>query len=368
MKIAYIIDHLRSDGTQRFLCQLVVGLAKRGHEQTVICLNDSYDELLVATLCSSPAKVEIIGKKKLILGIGLLPIKIRLTLNSFDAVVTLLLFSDIFGRTAAHWCHVPLVVSSIRARNINYSGVQRYLVRQTMRWSDKIVLNSKQIFDYAVYKEGVPPEKAIIISNGINVDQYINLANRSGICNELGIGQEAILIGSVGRLEYQKGFDILLAALTKLERCDIHLILLGTGTAERALREKVISLGISRQVHFTGYRQDVPRFLTALDLYVQPSRFEGMPNALMEAMAAGCPVIASDIDGIRDLIIDEKMGWKIEKENEDILAQTIQTALLNQEEARQRGCQAQNWIRENFSVSKMVDEWEKVLLSSRKQA
>ncbi len=359
--IAYIIDHLRSDGTQRVLSQIVAGLAKRGHMQTIICLNDSCDDSLLQTLHSSPAEVQIIGNLKLIVGVGTWPIISILRRKSYDAVVTFLLYSDIYGRAAAHLCHVPHIVSSIRARNVHYNGLQRFLVRFTMRWADSVVLNSRQIYEYAIQEERASPEKVTVIPNGINMEPYLLPSDRSGIFQELGITQDASLIGSVGRLDRQKGYDILFAALAKLERPDWHLVLIGAGSEERALKEQMISLGLSKQVHFTGYRRDVPRLLRALDLYVQPSRYEGMPNALMEAMAAGCPVIASDVDGNCELIKNGVHGWLVPVEDITTLAQTIRFVILNQDIAKQCGQLGKVRIQNEYNQQTMVDSWEEVL-------
>ncbi len=363
LRIAYVIDHLRLDGTQRVLSQLVIGLAQRGHDQTVICLNDSWDDLLLKDIRSLAAEVEVIGKKKLLTGIGIWPIVSILNRKPYDAVVTFLIYSDIFGRFAAHQCRVPRIVSSIRARNIHYTAWQRLLVRWTMRWANSIVLNSHQIYEYAIQEESAPPEKVIIIPNGIDIEPYLHPVDRASFFRELGIEQDALLIGSVGRLDRQKGYDVLLNAMAQLHRQDIHLVLIGTGPEERALKEQMRSLHLSEQVHFSGYRRDVPRILKAFDLYIQPSRFEGMPNALMEAMAAGCPVIASKIDGIRDLVVDGQTGWMIEQEDINNLAQAILYALSNRGEAYQCGLQAQESIRKNYTINNMLDAWEQILSS-----
>src|SRR5438093_5430486 len=149
MRIVYFIDHLRRDGTQIVLEQLVDGLAARGHEQAVVCLNDSWDTSLVARLRKLGAEVRVIGKLALVNGVGLLGLWSWLRRRRFDAAVTLLFASDVLGRPLARGARIPRIVSSLRARNVNYSWWQRRLARYTMRWADAVIINSASVREFA---------------------------------------------------------------------------------------------------------------------------------------------------------------------------------------------------------------------------
>ncbi|NTV65462.1 MAG: glycosyltransferase, partial [Oscillochloris sp.] len=170
------------------------------------------------------------------------------------------------------------------------------------------------------------------------------------------------LLACVGRLTPQKGQDLLLHALGQLGMADIDLLLIGEGEDEAKLRDLAAQLGIAGQVHFTGYRRDVSRILGTLDLYVHPARFEGMPNALLEAMAAGCPIVASAADGSRELITDGLSGWLVPVGNVERLAQAIGAALNDPAAARRRGAHARARAVAHYSLQAMISAWERILV------
>jgi glycosyltransferase involved in cell wall biosynthesis len=361
MKIAYFIDHLRGDGAQRYLTQLAIGLAQNGHQQTVLCLNDSYDASLVKQLDTIGIQVCVIGKGSLLTGRGLVSTWYRLRREQFQVAVTFLFFADILGRSLARTAGVPHVVSSIQNRNIGYKPWQRLLCRFTMRWVDGVVLNSAHVRSFAITEEGAPANRITVIPNAIHTEDYCVPVDRSDVLDELGLAADQPVIGCVGRLTYQKGFDVLLEALSRLKRSDLQLLVVGTGELEGELQAQTEALGLARQVRFVGYRRDIPRLLNVLDLYVQPSRHEGMPNALLEAMASGRPIVASAVDGNCELIQDGIDGWLVPPENAAALSNAIQTALSDKVEAQRRGRAARQHA-ELFTVEHLVTSWETLLM------
>jgi len=365
MRVLYCIDHLRADGAQRTLAELVEGLVGRGFAQAVLCLNHSYDPELADRLSKARAEVRFAGKAALACGWGLFSAWRWIRRERFDVAVTMLFFSDVIGRTLARAAGVPRIVSSVRARNTNYTSWQRWLVQRTMRWADVVVLNSAVVRGFAVAGEGARPERIVVIPNGVRVQALSSRSERASIRAEWEVSPEQSLLGSVGRLTRQKGFDLLLSAQAALGRPDVQLLLVGTGEEENRLRAQAAALGLQGRVHFAGYRRDVPRLLGALDLYVQPSRFEGMPNALLEAMAAGLPIVASAVDGICELITDGVQGWLVPAEDPAALAQAIGTALGNRTEAARRASAARLRATAQFSLEAMVTAWENVLRQER---
>jgi glycosyltransferase involved in cell wall biosynthesis len=121
------------------------------------------------------------------------------------------------------------------------------------------------------------------------------------------------------------------------------------------------NLGLSDRVHFLGYRRDASRMLQNLDIYLQPSRFEGMPNAVLEAMAVGCPVIASAVDGHCELIEDGRSGWLVTLEDPVALTAALSASVADPAEARRRGNAARQRVIDYFSTEKMVAGWEAIL-------
>jgi glycosyltransferase involved in cell wall biosynthesis len=254
------------------------------------------------------------------------------------------------------------VITSIRSRNQHYTALQRVLVRLTMPLADVVVLNGAHAHDFAIHVEGARPERIRLIPNGIDIVHAPILAT-NGLCSLLNLPASSRLVGSLGRLSYEKGHDQLVAAFALLGDQSVHLVLIGDGNEREQLRLQAELLGIAARVHFIGQRQDAKELISDLAVFVHPSRQEGMSNALLEAMAAGRPIVATAIDGNRELISDGIHGWLVPPEDPGALAQAIRSALENPVEAQRRGMAAQARAAQAFSMSAMVDAWERVLQS-----
>jgi len=361
VKIVYFIDHLRPDGTQRVLTQMVQGLGGRGHSQAVVCLNDSWDAAIVDSMQANGCPVRVVGKAALATGVGLVNLFRWLRRERFERAVTLLFYADVLGRPLARAAGVPRLVTYIQARNTNYSGWQRWLVRKTMPLADQVVVCTRFLGEYVVQAEGATVDQIRVIPHGISMNGSKAYKDSQALRSELNIPAGSPLVGSLGRLTRQKGYDVLLEAIAHMAQPDVHVLIAGNGEAHADLKAQAERLNLSERVHFAGYRQDAPDVLHALDVYVQPSRFEGMPNAVLEAMAAGCPIVASGVDGHCELIQDGVNGWLVPPEDSQSLAKALTAALSNLEDARRRGQAARQKVQAEYSLERMTAAWSAVL-------
>lgn len=361
MKIIYFIDHLRPDGTQTVLRQLVRGLASRGHRQAVVCLNGSWDRGVVAELRSHGAEVRIVGRAALLSGVGPAQLLGWLRRERFDVAVSLLFFADLIGRPLARAAGVPRIVSSVQNANDHAPRWQRAASRAMAEWADIVISCSTSVREVSIAVEGLSPDRVVVVPNGLRWQAYADPMPRGALAAELAAPADAVLVGNVGRLTYQKGQDQLLQALAATGRDDLHLLIAGTGELEGALHEQARALGIAARVHFAGHRRDLPRLLGALDLYVHSSRYEGMPIAVLEAMAAARPIVATAVNGTRELIEDGVSGWLTPAHDPASLAATMRCALDDPAEAGRRGAQARRRVQEQFSEEAMVAAWERHL-------
>ena len=362
IRIGYVIDSLRRDGTQTALMNLVNGLAERGYEQRVYCLNNVAHPDVLRFLTDSGAAVVVVGKAQLVTLVGLNRIFSEFRHWRPHIVQTFLPFADAIGRTLARVAHVPIIVSAVRARNVEKRWWQFLLDRKTVRWVDRIIFNSKQVIPFALAREGVRPEQAIYIPNGVEVKPQDCLLAARRIRSDLGIAPATNVIGTVGRLHLQKGHRYLLSAFAQVltEVPDAALLIVGDGPLRGELEAEAGRLGIVRQVYFLGERGDVPDLLCCMDVYVQASLYEGMPNAVMEAMAAGKPVIATEVDGTQELIEDGETGWLVEASDMRTMAERIVYALKNVTEARSVGAAAAQRICRDFSLDNMINAYDQL--------
>ncbi|MBK9712529.1 MAG: glycosyltransferase [Kouleothrix sp.] len=368
MKLVYFIDHLRPDGAQKFLHQLVEGMASRGHQQIIICLNDSWDTGLVEQIRRAGVRVHIVGKIPLASGIGWLMTLRLLRRDQYDVAITCLFAADVIGRLLARAANIPRIITAVQTRNANYPWWKFWLVRLTAPLADLVVSCSATIRTFVAQHEGVPLSRIEVIPNSVSVGESRGSYSSEQVREELGLGPNDVLIGSVGRLTEQKGFDVLLHALPMVHGSRLRVVIAGVGELDAMLRRLAAELGIADRVYFAGYRRDVSSLLSALDLYVHPSRFEGMPFAVLEAMAAGCPIVASAVDGTRELIDDGVHGWLVPPDDPVALAYAIDAALGDIAEARRRGELARQRVAAQFNVDAMVDAWEQILIDITREA
>ena len=345
-----------SAGTQNWLTLLVPALAARGFAVRVYSMRAiSHPEILERL--APHARTEIIGESRLWTGTGLVQLARELRSWPAHIVQTALPTSDMIGRTLGRLAGVPAIFSSIRGRNVDKSNWQKWLDRRTAHLAEAIVFNDHDAVPFAMRHEGVRADQVVYIPNGVPITH----ARRppSEIRAELHTPTEATVIATVARLHPSKGQEYLLQAFRLVRRRfpGTVLWLIGDGECRAALEGLARQLEIAEAVRFAGTRRDVRDILDAIDLFALPSLWEGMPNALMEAMAAGRPVIASDTDAIRELVIDRKTGWMVKPADAEGLARTMIEILGDRHQAAEIGRAGMLYVQRHFSLDRMADAY-----------
>lgn len=184
---------------------------------------------------------------------------------------------------------------------------------------------------------GVPSERCLLIENGIDLAEYARTRSRQEARRSLGIPAERFIVGAVGRLSDEKGFDLLIRAVDRLARVglDVELLIAGEGDEEPRLRTLAAELGCGERVRLLGYRADVKELYQAFDVFALSSLREGLPNVLLEAMALEVPVVATRIAGVPRLIDDQHNGLLIPPGSLDELTLALER-LLRDAELRRR--------------------------------
>lgn len=236
--------------------------------------------------------------------------------------------------------------------------VRARLALRAFRRADAAVAVSAATADRLAQLARLPRERIHVIPNGIDVDAFraVDAAGaRAALMQTMAIrpGARLLLIPAV--LREGKGHEHLFDAVRALrERVDVQLLVAGSGEREAALRSQAADL--AGRVVFLGHRDDIPLLMAACDLVVLPSLFEALPTALMEAAAAGRPVVASEVGGVPEIVEHGKTGLLVPPGDPAALADAIERVLLDSGLSRQLGQEAERHACEHFSIARQADE------------
>lgn len=252
---------------------------------------------------------------------------------------------------------------------VNFAGVTPVYYWLDKHWwlrrYDRIICVSDSVLNEC-RRAGVPESKCVVIENAIDEEQFRRTRSVEAAKREMwDAGESQLVIGAIGRLAEEKGFDRLIEAFVHLldTGVDARLVIAGEGPEEAALKEQIAMTGRGNQIALVGFCQDTRRFLESLDLFVLSSLREGLPNVVLEAMAMGVPVVATDVGSVRRLIQNGYNGLLIEPGN----VQAIQFAmneLAGSRRQRMRYAEAavetivQNWSfrRRMYRISEVYRE------------
>ena len=267
---------------------------------------------------------------------------------------TWMFHANIPGRVLGRLAGVPIVISSERTMAME-SRLRCWLNRITDALTDRVVCVSQRVADFVVRQVGIPRRKTVVIPNGIDVRNFEHLPIKQQARAALGLPFDQVLIGTVARLDPVKRLDVLLQAMKSLS--DVYAIIVGDGPERARLGAMRKRLGLDR-VHFVGQQGDVRPWLAALDVFVLSSDWEGMPNAVLEAMAAGLPVVATTVGGMPEVVVDGVTGLLIPPRDPQALAQAINVLLVDPERRYEMGQTGRERVRQHFTVEHMVEETE----------
>ncbi|RPI22786.1 MAG: glycosyltransferase family 1 protein [Chloroflexota bacterium] len=233
-----------------------------------------------------------------------------------------------------------------------------FLYRLASRWVNGFIAVSEDVGAAIAETIGPKREKIAVISNGVDVRRYRRDVDRQGIRQELGLPEDARLASVVGTLKEQKGHRYLIeaAAPVLVRRPGLHILIIGDGVLGPALQAQAREAGLEGQIHFLGNRSDVPELLAASDYFILPSLWEGLPMALIEAMASGLPIIATDVSGARQVMDSGETGILVPPGNADELRNAIVQMLANPLKAQAMGAAARRHVEAAYSAQKQVSE------------
>ena len=279
--------------------------------------------------------------------------------ESPDVINSFLFFDNQVARVTGQIVNGTSIITGVRSVPNDRPGHRSLLDKKTQPWSDIIVSNSEAGAEYAI-RRGASPEKVRVIRNGRDIDLFTNGRATDELYASLGLIRDHTIVGTVGRLVERKGHYDLLRAWAEITETypDARLLIVGDGPEHTGLKKKARELDCLHSVVFAGQRNDVPDLLDMMDVFVFPSHYEGLPGALIEAMIAGLPIVATPVDGNAELIEDGVTGRFVPPHDDEAIADRL-TELLDDTDLREDlGTAASEYARGEFAIESMVTEFE----------
>jgi len=247
-----------------------------------------------------------------------------------------------------------------------HSTRERYLYYPADKWLlaryPRVVAVSTDIRNELV-RHGARPDRVTVILNSIDPDAFVrDPSRRAAVRHGLGLDNDAIVVGAVGRAEPQKRFDLLLDAMAPVMAGSsrIRLVIVGEGSRLSSLKEHARALGIADRCVFTGHRSDIADLHNAFDLFVQSSEYEGTPNAVLEAMAMTSPLVATDVGGTAELAVDGEHGLIVPPHDVPALTAAVERVLHDPEAAQARARAARRRVETDLSFATRTRKLEDI--------
>lgn len=371
LSILFLGTQMAFGGAQTLLLDQAIWFKRQGHKVTAAFFydrddlynkwKDTYDFPLYKL--SAFDKADGYVKKIISLFAGILHLWSLLRTERFDAVIAFTHDSNILALPLAWLAGVPVRV-----------GTHLGIIRDIPRWREKfhsflvnvgiiqvLVAASTRTRDNAI-QEGVFPERIEIIFNGISSFQ-VDETDRVNTRQQLGLHEDDFFLLAVGRLVYEKGHEFLVDAIPSVLRSFPKLTvgICGSGPLLGQLEAQISSLSLEKNVKLLGRWENVRELLAAADAFVLPSRWEGLPMALLEAMMAGLPVIATRVQGVEEVIENGVQGFLVPLENPEELSKAILQLLDGSVQRSAMGLAASSRIMQSYTTDQMCEKYLSVI-------
>lgn len=349
IRVVYLVHTLAVGGAEEMVLNLVRHLLGR-FEPVVVCIDHA-----------GPIGAEVEKTGVAFHALGLQPglrrpadlWRLQQFLHSIQPTIvhTFLLTASLYGRFAAMLARVPIVIGT----EVNIYERKQPLHRAAERWlmqhTDAVVASAESVREFYIKQVSAEPDKVAVIYNAVDWSQLDANRSRDQLRAEFGVPLDAPLAGIIARLTEQKAHRVLFEALASSpELAALHLLVVGDGELRDDLKRRVEQLGLAGRVHFAGARRDLGNILGAIDMFLMPSLWEGLPLSLVLAMGANLPVVASRVAGIPEVVRDGVSGLLVKPGDAADLASALVRLLEDGDLRRRLGQAASDFVRPRFGV------------------
>jgi len=361
-------------GTKRHLYSLVTAMDKDKFRNVVACPSVRHpafgDESLVSDLERAGIEVKIVEMKRSISPISDLACLWRLFLlmkgDHYDIVHTHSSKAGFLGRIAAKMAGTKVILYTPHGLYfLGQRGLRKRFYLSLERFAglftDKLIAVSQSERAEVINNKIIDADKVTVIENGINLRTF-DFETNPDTKQELGLDPNAPIVGTVSRFSMQKDPENLIMAIAQVVQAapETQFVWCGNGELREGIESLTTKLGLHEHIIFTGFREDVLKIVAQFDICVISSLFEGLPYTILEAMALRKPVVATDVTGSRDVIIDGRTGLLVPPQDPDALAQAILCLIRDREMAREMGNAGRKLVEERFGLDQMVIKTEQL--------
>lgn len=352
IKILHILPNLSHGGAERVCYNILNNLNLEKFSPSLLLFKENNSGEDFKSILKSKG-IEIISlEKKCLIDLKNFYQIIKVIKKIQPDIVHTHLGGDIYGRLAAKLVKTPIIVSTEHNLNYNEKTSATLLKTVSAKYANKIFAVSEAVKIDAIKRYNLKPEKVETIYNGIDLNIFKTEQENTGE------EKERYIIGALGRLTEQKGFSTLIEAVSKTKHENYQLSIAGKGELETSLKNQIKNQGLETRISLLG-TVDAKKFIDDIDIFVFPSHWEGLGLAVLEAAALDKPIIASRIDGVKE-IINENSGLLFQAKDANDLAEKIDYLIdnYNSSETQEKIKIAHEIVVKTFSLEKMIKSYE----------
>ncbi len=354
-RILFFIWALEVGGAERLLVKLVRLIPRDRFDVKVVCLTRKG----VWAQEVEDGGIEVVSMDKRVgFDPWILPrLVVLLRREKPDLVNTHLWTADLWARLAAVIARVPRIVVTEQNVDVWKRWYHRVIDRILFNWTDRVICVSDQVVEFYTRELKVPSQKTAMIPNAIDLAPFHGASPPRGLREEIGSAGGEFLFVCAARLHPQKRHcDLFEAArlLLAMGCGDFRLLIVGEGSLREELERLSESKGLKSRIHFLGLRQDIPSILLQSDAFVLASDYEGLPLAILEAMAAGLPIVATNVGGVPQVVDDGGNGYLVAPRDPGSLADAMARVAADRETSRRMGDIGKLRVSREYSIENVA--------------
>ena len=324
-KILIIINNLGVGGAERLVVDDVKEMLRIGVDVTLVTLRPEPQKSFARELSLGGDNFKCISFYNLFDVSSWFKLVRFIRKSKSNLVITHLWFANTIGRIAAAFAGAKNIISFEQNVYDTVKTRKMFFIDWCLQFFSTKIIAVSEAVKKSLIRHGIQKNRIEIIRNSVDLSKFSSTHNRSALRTELGIPEDTFLYVFIGRLIHQKAVDVLIKAFKNLNLADpnTNLLIVGQGKDRGGLEDLVRENGLDDRVVFAGVRNDIPQILFSSDCFILPSRHEGLPLVLAEALASGAAIIVSDFEAAGELITHEKNGLIVPREDVPALAEAM---------------------------------------------